>query len=81
MYFETVRPHTVYQALTYLKSYNKFCKDIFIVIGLSSEEMFKFSDIFEIQGKAEFVTGKDFSNKKEMGENINGRSGTELKIP
>ena len=46
IYFETVRPHIVYQALTYLKSYNKFYKDISIVIGLSNEEIFKFSDIF-----------------------------------
>ena len=78
VYFEPVRPHIIYQALTYLKSYNKFYDVISIAKGLSSEEMFKFSDIVEIQGKFEFVTEKNVSNGKEMTENINGRSETEF---
>ena len=40
IYFEPVLPHIVYQALTYLKCYNKFYKDTSIVKGLSSEEIF-----------------------------------------
>ena len=53
VYFEPVRRHTVYQALTYLKSYNKFYEDISIANGFSSEDTFKFSDIVEIQGHSE----------------------------
>ena len=34
VYFEPVRSHIVYQALTYLKSYNKFYDDISIAKGL-----------------------------------------------
>ena len=44
-YFEPVPPHVIYQALTYSKLYNKFYQDILIVKGLSSEDMFKLSDI------------------------------------
>ena len=58
VYFEPVRPHIVYQVLTYLKSYNKFCDDISIAKGLSSEEMFD----------------GNVSDGKEMTENINDRS-------
>ena len=65
VYFEVVRPHIIYQALAYLKSHNKFYRDISIVKGLSSEDMFKFSDIAEIQG------GCNISDGKEMSENIN----------
>ena len=38
VYFEPATPHTVYQALTYLKSYNKFYEDIVKLgrVGLSS---------------------------------------------
>ena len=53
IYFEQVWPHTAYQALTYLKSYTKFYDDISIAKGLSSEKMFKFSDIVEIQWQSE----------------------------
>ena len=42
-------PHILYQALTYLKSYNKFYEDISIAKRLTNEGMFKFSpDIVEI---------------------------------
>ena len=34
--FEPVRPHIVYHALNYLKSYNKFYEGISITKGLSS---------------------------------------------
>ena len=42
--------------------------------------MFKFSDIIEIQGQSECVTGKYVSDKKEMTENINGRSETQFAL-
>ena len=44
--------------VTYLKFYNKYYYDISIVESLSSEEMFKFSDIAEIQGQCKCVTEK-----------------------
>ena len=55
-----------------------FNKDISIVKGLSSEEMLKISDVVEIQGQSECVTGKDFPYRIEMTENINDRSETEF---
>ena len=79
VYFEPVRPTIIYQALTYLKLHNKFYKDISIVKGLSSEDMFKFSDIVEIQGETGSVTEKNISDGKEMIENVNyNRSETEF---
>ena len=79
VYFELVRPHIIYQALTYLKLHNKFCKDISVTKGLSSEDMFKFSDIVEIPGETESVTEKNVSDGEEMTENINyNRSETEF---
>ena len=42
--------------------------------------MFKFSDIVEIQGQSECVTGKYVSDKKEMTENINGSSETQFAL-
>ena len=42
--------------------------------------MFKFSDIVEIEGQSECVTGKYVSDKKEMTENINGRSETQFSL-
>ena len=56
----------VYQALTYLKSCNKFYENISIAKGLSSEDMFKFSDVFEIQVQSERVIEKNVSDVKEM---------------
>ena len=38
------------QALIYLKSHNIFYKDISISKGLSGQDIFRFSDIAEIQG-------------------------------
>ena len=70
VYFEPVRLHIIYEALTYLKSHNKFYKDIFIEKGLSSEDMFKFSDIVEMQGKTESDT-ENISDGKETRENAN----------
>ena len=78
VYFEPVRPHVVYQALTYLKFCNTFYGDISIVKGLLSEDMFKFSDIVEIQGQSDCVTEKNVSYAKKMTENINDRSETEF---
>ena len=46
VYFQPVCPHIVYQAHTYLKYYKKFYDDTSIEKVLSSEDMFKFSDIF-----------------------------------
>ena len=78
VYLEPVRPHVVYQVLTYLKSCNKFYEDISISKGLLSEDMFKFSDIVEIQGQSDCVTEKNVSHAKKMTENINDRSETEF---
>ena len=78
VYFEPVRLHIVYQTLTYLKSYNKLYEDISIAKGLSSEEIFKFFDIVEIQGQSECVTEKNVPGGKEITENINDRSETEF---
>ena len=58
MYIERVCPHIVYEALTYMKSYNKFYEDIYIAKGFSSKEMFRFSDIAEILGQSEYGTEK-----------------------
>ena len=78
VFFEPVRQHMIYQLLSYLKSHNKFCKDISIGKGLSSEDMFKFSDIVEMSGKTEGDT-ENISNEKEMTKNVNDtRSRTEF---
>ena len=73
VHFEPVRPHNVYQALTYLKSYDKFYVDIFITNGLSNENTFKFSNIIKIQGQSESVTENKISGGKEMTKNVNYR--------
>ena len=61
-----------------MKSFNKFYGKISITKGLSSDDMFKFSDIVEIQGQSKCVTEKNISDGKEMTENINDRSKTEF---
>ena len=45
VYFEQFCPHVIYQELAYLKSRNQYYGDIFITKGLSSEDMFIFSNI------------------------------------
>ena len=67
VYFEPVRQHIIYQALTYLKSYNEFYDDISITKGLSSKEIIRFSHIEE-----------NVSDGKEITENINDRSEPEF---
>ena len=71
VYFESVLPHIVYQALTYLKPYNKFFEDISITKGLSSEDIINFFDIVEVQGQSECFDEKNVSDGKEMAQNIN----------
>ena len=71
VYLEPFRPYIFYQALTYFRLHNKFYKDISIAKGLSSEEMFRFSDIVEIQGETEGVTAINISDGKEITENVN----------
>ena len=61
-----------------MKSPNKCYEDISIAKGLSSEDMFKLSDIAEIQGEIESVTDKNISDIKEMSENINNNSETKF---
>ena len=56
MYILNQIVHTLYIGGTYLKSHNKFYKDISIEKGLSSEDMFKFSDIAEMQVETESDT-------------------------
>ena len=43
--------YVAYQAVSYLKSYNKFYEDLFISKRLSFEATFRFYDIIEVQGK------------------------------
>ena len=54
-----------------MKLHNKFYKDISIAKGLSSENMFKLSDIVEIQWETERIIEKNISDGKEMNKNIN----------
>ena len=77
-YSEPVRPQIVYQALTYLKSYNKLYDNMSIAKDLSSEKMFKFSNIVEIQEQSDCATEKNVSDGKEMTENLNDRSETKF---
>ena len=54
-----------------MKLHNKFYKDISIAKGLSSEKMFKLSNIIEIQWETERIIEKNISDGKEMNKNIN----------
>ena len=72
--FEPVRPHFIYQALTYLKSH-KFYEDISVTKGLSGEDMLTFSDIDKNQEETESVTENGISNGKEMNKNNNENAG------
>ena len=74
VYFEPVRLHIMYQARTNLKSHCKFYDDIFIAKSFSSEDMFKFSDVAEIQEQSKCVTEKNVSDVKK-------KSLLHLKIP
>ena len=73
MYILNLSVYTLYtrhllKLLTY-KSCIKFCGDIYLYIkkGLSSEGMFTFSDIVEIQGHSECITEKRiFLMKKKL---------------
>ena len=68
IYFEPVCSHILYQALAYLKSHNNVYTDISITKGHSSEELFRFSDIVEIEGEHESATEKIISDGTEMSE-------------
>ena len=57
-----------------MKSYNKFYENISIAKDLSSEDMFKLTDIVEIQEQSECVSEKIVSDRKESTENVNQRS-------
>ena len=72
VYFEPVSPQVICKAQTYLKSHNKFYRDIPIANGLLSEDMFTFSSIVENQGQSKSVAGKIISDGKEISKNING---------
>ena len=69
--FEPLRPHIIYEALAHMKSHNKSQKDISIAKGLSSEHIFKFSEIHETQERKKSVTEKITSDGKETSENMN----------
>ena len=71
VYFESVCPHIIYQALIYLKSHIKFYEDISITKSLSSEDMLIFFDINENQEETESVTENSISDGKEMNKNNN----------
>ena len=69
MYILNQFVHALYtRHLLIFKSHNKFYEDISIGKGLSSEEMFTFSGIVEIQGQAECVAEKKCfrRNKKQV---------------
>ena len=66
VYFEPVRPHIIYQALTYLKSHNKFYEDISAIKDLSGADILSFSDINEDPEETESVTENGISDGKEM---------------
>ena len=53
VYFESVFPHIIYQALIYLKSHIEFYEDISITKSLSSEDMLIFFVTNENQGETE----------------------------
>ena len=57
-----------------MKCYNKCYEDKYIAKGLSSEEMFHFSDTVEVQRRSECVTEKNVSDWKEKTENKNDRT-------
>ena len=84
-YFEPVRPHTIDQALTYLKSNNKSYEDISVTKGPSGEDMLNSSDIIEIQEETESVNENGISDEKEMNKNNNKmqvkQNKFQLKIP
>ena len=54
-----------------MKRYDKLYEGISTAKGVLSEDMFRFSDIVEIQEENECVTEKVFSDEKELGENMN----------
>ena len=66
VYFEPVRPHIIYQALTYLKSHNKLYEDISVRKDLSGADILSFSDINENHEETENVTENGISDGKEM---------------
>ena len=76
--FEPVRPHIIYQVLSYLKSDNKFYEDISIAKGLSSEDIVEVFWYCSNSRKSECLTEKIVSDKKEMTENIYDRSEIEF---
>ena len=63
VHFEPVRANVIYQALNYLKTHNKFYKDISISESLSSKEMINFSSIDQHQDVAESIDKKIISNE------------------
>ena len=71
LYSKPTCPRISYQTLTYLRSDNKFHEDNSIAMCLLSEKMFRFFDIFEIQGENDSATEEAVSDRKEMSEGIN----------
>ena len=67
VYFELANSNVIYQALNYLKTYNKFCEDISISEGLSSKEMINFSSIDKHQDITESIHSKVISNETQYG--------------
>ena len=51
VYFEPVCQHIIYQALTYLKSHNKFYEDISVTKAPSGEDMLIFLILMKIKKK------------------------------
>ena len=63
MYFESVRPSAIYEALNHLKRKNKFYKDITISYGLNCQEILNLphiSAIDETEADSLIVENKRF---------------------
>ena len=70
VYFEPVLPHITYQALTYLKTHNKFYENISIAKGLSSEKMLSFLTFLKFKEKMRMLLKKIFQMGR-ISESIN----------
>ena len=67
VYFDTVRPNIIYQALNCIKIHNKFYENISISEGLLSIEMINFSSIDKNQDVAESIYKQISSDETEYG--------------
>ena len=67
VYFESVSPNVISQALNYLKTHNTFYEDILISEGFLSKDMINFSDFDENSDVAESIRKRVISYETEYG--------------